>query len=377
MGSPPPDAPAAGIFHLVLTRYDPLNTGQLQILASRKTCCPWTIPGGEVKAGERIAVSARNDVEGCIANARVGEGSRLGEILRQLLGNDGAAGYHMKTDCKDGGVLAMEGKFGNTAAAGTIAVNKIVRKFGSLASIGGPVKTSACLPKEVSAAPCRDEAPEVAHSMHFHCDAELGALIRPTCDSDGNVMQWLPIGQDDTSNELILRSDHRAIAAQVLERLKDGRKTKGSFESVAKLREWLVQNSVSAEKLSTWGSSKGTKSLEKLWGELAGEETLLFLANGTAFRVVHVAKGKIFHVASGVAGASVASSRSSTCSSTCSSASAKRSSVIDQEKYLIEAKQTLPGGEEVARRLFLSEKMKKDETFEQVRCAHVEVYVWQ
>jgi ADP-ribose pyrophosphatase YjhB (NUDIX family) len=288
--APQASAAKTQIVFLAITRYDPLNTGRLQILAAKKTCCPWAIPGGEVNAGERIALSARSDVEGCIANLNAEEAQRLGEILDQLFKNEGAAGDLIQT--------------------------------------------------------------EKMLAVHFHSDAELGALVRPTCDSEGNAMQWLPI--ESESDDLVLHCDYQELAAEVLERQKQSVKTKDCFGTAAHLGEWLVQNGVPAEKLNTWGGSKGTKSIEKLWGELQGEETMLFLANGVAFRVVHVAKGKLFHAEQELA-SSAASSFSSV------------GGVANQEaKYLIEAKQTLPNGTEVVRRLFLSEKMQKNETFEQV-----------
>jgi hypothetical protein len=306
----PPQASAAGTqtriqnMCLAITRYDPLNTGRLQILASKKTCCPWCVPEGEANAGERIALSARRDVEGCIANVQNAlEAQRLREIFEQLFKDGGAGGDLIQT--------------------------------------------------------------EKTLSLHFHSDAELGALIRPTCDSEGNAMQWVPVEAE--AGDLMLHCDHRELAAEVLERQRNSVKTKDSFETAAHLGEWLAQSGVSVAQLDTWGEVKGTKSIERLWGELQGEETLLFLANGAAFRVVHVAKGKLFHAEDELA-CSATSNRSSIASSSSriASNSSRISSCQQVEKYLIEAMQTLPCGREVVRRLFLSEKMKKDETFEQV-----------
>jgi 8-oxo-dGTP pyrophosphatase MutT (NUDIX family) len=277
----------------IVTRYDPTNTGHLQMVAiKRKDQGDWAIPGGMVDVGELVSDTIRREFEEEAASVPEADRPRVTKMLDQLFGKSSKLGQPV-----------FEGY------------------------VDDPRNT--------------DNSWMETTAMHFHCDAEMGALMQLAGqESETDGVQWLTV-TDDNENFRNLYASHGKMVVRVIEMMKESRKGKGSFANEERLRRWLEENGVPAEKMDLWGSetieTEPTKTIKQLWGELEMGETELHTVNKKAYRHVHVAKARV-----------------------------KRAE-DPKGRFLYEQSQIFPNGNTRERRILLSEKLQGHEPFHQVR----------
>jgi ADP-ribose pyrophosphatase len=279
----------------IVTRYDPKNTGHLQMVAiKRKDQGDWAIPGGMVDVGELVSVTIRREFEEEAASVPEADRPRVTEMLDQLFGK--------------------ESKLGQRVYAGYV---------------DDPRNT--------------DNSWIETTAMHFHCDAEMGAMMKLAGQKSETLgVQWLNV-TDDNEDFRNLYASHGAMVTRVIEMMKESRKGKGSFANEQRLGRWLEENGVPAEKIDLWGSEKSggkeTKTIKQLWEEMEMGETELHTVNKKAYRHVHVAKARV-----------------------------KRAE-DPRGPFLYEQSQQFPNGNTRERSILLSEKLQGHESFDKVRAA--------